>query len=914
MSVSDTLLIKEFGLARFNQSLSKAVSDGYSPADSLIAMPGGVYSLLMVNDPDGTVTESKAVIYDGMERLSASMKSAVADGYTPQGSTIPLGGNRWLTLYTKGKKPPAAGGSEPGTPEVASFAVLRNRTPKQTGERVYLTSYNDGWAAQAKMPSGGGFFVGYKTAQADDGGFVASKGTAYHWRRVISIEELDVTHFGAVADGVTDGARACEAMFDFLKSDFANAINARASSLPVRFPAGTFFVSPVDLTAKGTVTSAASLKLARQRVAWRLNGLKGTGIGTAGANAATPDKVDIDYIKANKPELYMDWSVQENHNGRNSVGYFGLTGPTVPYGKAIQTTIVSNKANNSYVFDVKAGQVVIHGIRFDGQNPDRRNWTTGFGPAPGAKPDNTQGFFHNWKSEAQYVNVTCFHADSVGGHCFDIMDSLDCEFSQIYSSMCWGDVIRAGWSNAVNGNWDHGTALKLADCNFQWHQGITPIRMVKIGQCQISNVWVEHSLCPADLHDCQATVDTFCVESSAYQVHAYGSRIVMTQFSNPTGVVFDVTTKPYLDDGSNNPEWHSYYEQPDKSQFPEWDKYYPTPLGSRIEIKNSAYENGLVRLENFGMEVEGSVKAGWMAGHNIRNPTDADAWVLVGLLEMQQNDNTYTFSQIDPQVAVDLAAWVKVRTDAVAADQTGATKPYTEAEIATKKASLRATARSAFEKDKNLMSQFQLEIVGTRFIDSGTTDSQNVKLPKQLSGANEDKNALANGNPGKAFINVIHLKTANSTSTNSSGQTSVFYENDSCVQEVVTTSWHSVPQIWVRLAPRTFAASVFIRGNGVSRFQAGSCSRFVFNGFRQAMKPGAAGSISADGGVQPVVNKWAMHTDKAGIALNHDGSMTLKTIAPPKLPTSFTLADVGAWVTVTDGVTQYALPLIKIPT
>lgn len=798
---------------------------------------------------------------------------------------------------------------------IDTFAALRSRAPRFNGERIYIKCHTTPSSAAMMAGCGSGWFTGRMIAQADDGGLVASSGSAWHWRREIELEDLDVTHFGAIGDGVTDCAPACEKMFDCLNGSYANSINPRASSLPIKFPAGTFFVSPLDLSAKGSATSAAALKLARQRVAWRLNGLKGTGIAANGGNAASPDKVDLDYVKANKPELYMDWSVQENHNGRNPVGFFGITGPAVPYGKAVQTTIISTKQSNTYVFDVKAGQVVIHGIRFDGQNPDRRNWTTGYGPAAGAAPDNTQGFFHNWKSEAQYINVTCFHADSVGGHCFDLMDTLDSEFSQIYSSMCWGDVIRAGWSNAVNGNWDHGTALKLADCNFQWHQGITPIRMVKIGQCQISNVWVEHSLCPADLHDCQATVDTLCVESSAYPVQAYGSRIVMTQYSNPTGVLFDVSTKPYLDDGSNNPEWHSYYEQPDKSQFTEWDKYYPTPQGSRIEIKNSAYENGFVRLENFGMEVDGSVKAGWSAGHSIRNPTDADAWVLVGLLEMQQNDAQYTFSQVDQQVAIDLAAWVKVRTDAVSADQTGATKPYTDSEIATKKASMRAAARTAFEADKNLMSQFQVEIVGTRFIDSGTTDSKSVRLPKQLSGVNEDKSALQNGNPGRASINIVHLKTANSTSTNSSGQTSVFYENDSCVLEVVTTGWHSVPQIWVRLAPRTFAASVFIRGNGVSRFQAGSCSRFVFNGFRQAMKPGATGSIAADGGVQPVVNKWAMHTDKAGIALNHDGSMTLKTITPPKLPTSFTLADVGAWVAVVgpDGA-QYAMPLIKIPT
>lgn len=911
MSVTDYRTVTSSNPATLVSEVKKLIGSGWQPLAGHIS---GSYnsrsqiSQVMVKGSGTSYTDYELLCSSTAETLNMMVSEAIAAGWDVLPGGVGSGHARSLLCQPmiKGQGVVIPGGA-PGNESVSTFAALRNRAPKQAGERIHLVSYSDGWAARSGIPLGGGNFIGYMTAQADDGGYVASSGAAWHWRRDISLDDIDVTHFGAIPDGVTDAAPACEKMFDCLNGTYAGSVNPRASSLPIRFPAGTFFVSPLDLSAKGTVSTAAQLKLARQRVAWRLNGLKGTGIAANGGNAASPDKVDLDYVKANKPALYMDWSVQENHNGRNPVGFFGLTGPTVPYGKAVQTTIVSNQANNTYVFDVKAGQVVIHGIRFNGQNPDRRNWTTGYGPAPGAAPANTQGFFHNWKSEAQYVNVTCFHADSVGGHTFDIMDSLDCEFSQIYSSMCWGDVLRAGWSNAVNGNWDHGTALKLADCNFQWHQGITPVRMAKIGQCQISNVWVEHSLCPLDLHDCQATVDTLCVESSAYPVQAYGSRIVMTQYSNPTGVLFDVTTKPYLDDGSNNPDWHSYYEQPDKSQFTEWDKYYPVPQGSKIEIKNSAYENGFVRVENFGMEVDGSVKAGWSAGHSIRNPTDADAWVLIGTLEMQQNDTQYTFSQI----AADLAAWIQARNDAVAADQTGATKPYTDAEIATKKAAL----RTAFEKDKNLMSQFQLEVVGSRFIDSGTTDSQSVKLPKQLSGVNEDKSALLNGNPGKTLINITHLKTANSTSTNSSGQTSVWHENDSCVLEVVTTGWHSVPQIWVRLAPRTFAASVFVRGNGVSRFQAGSCSRFVFSGFRQAMKPGATGSVAADGGVQPVVNKWAIHTDKAGIGLNHDGSVTLKTIAPPKLPTSFTLADVGAWVTVVgpDGV-QYAMPLIKIPT
>lgn len=780
------------------------------------------------------------------------------------------------------------------TPTFASWAELSAAKPTSEGVRAYLTSYNKGTAFAVLNDVGGGWFTGHlvgakvgteqkaNTYMTPDGGFIAGNTSdkTYYWQRDIDLDDLNVCHFGGLADGDkstnrTDNHDAIVAFFDFTKSSQTRTnFFPTADTCPIKFPAGTFYTTPVDLTAKGANSTAAQLKAARQKVIWRnndntadgnyLNGL-GTGVGANGANVTKWQDIDVDYVKANKPEVYLEWSAQENHNGKEPVGFFGITGPQVFFGRSALTTIVSNKLDETYVFDVKATSTVIQGIEFNGGIAEGYNWTTGNGPAPvngviPTKPSNNQGFFHNWRVTGQYYNVSNVTMRKVGGRSFDIMDTIDCKFSQIYSGECWGEVICAGWSNAVEGSWDHGTAFELANTNFQQHLGPLILRMPRLGQSILTNIWAEHSSCIADFHDSAFSCDTLCFESSTRPVHAKRGRMQIKVLSVPTGVKVDFDTDPFLvfpafadwkdpSKWQTNPNYYAPYNEPDGSVYPSWDKYYVYPRGTPVRNFLSSYETGHNRSEPYGTQISGSLEIGGLYGFNISNPNDTPMWCKVG-----------TFAMFNAA-------------------------------------------------GKDLMAQWEIELLGSRFIDSGNLDSKNVKLPKQLSGRNEEKSVLANAMPGKCVIQACHLKTANVSPADSAGQTNMHFYGDSCVLDMRTTGWHNPMELWVQLAPQTLRCGVTARAAASTRFESGAWSYVNFDGTLQSATPTGGGGAKG-----AAAKKWNVHNGKAGIGINDDGTLSVATIAPSKIPTSLTLADVSQWVVVNINGEAVAIPGIKIPT
>lgn len=78
---------------------------------------------------------------------------------------------------------------------VSSFAALRNLKPKKSGQHVLLTSYYDGWAAENKMPTGGGEFISSIGTATDDGGYIAA-GPGYYWTRVVNNNSFTAEDFG----------------------------------------------------------------------------------------------------------------------------------------------------------------------------------------------------------------------------------------------------------------------------------------------------------------------------------------------------------------------------------------------------------------------------------------------------------------------------------------------------------------------------------------------------------------------------------------------------------------------------------------------------------------------------------------------------------------------------------------------
>ncbi|MGC1066011.1 glycosyl hydrolase family 28-related protein [Pantoea agglomerans] len=125
--------------------------------------------------------------------------------------------------------------------EVNSFAELRTTVPPKSGEVASLKRYYD----KDSSFRGGADFVGFlsTTPLKDDGGTVAV-GNGFYWKRTINDPaEVNILHFGAKGDGVTDDTEAFKRMLAWTQS-----YNAYAKAIPVRFPGGRFLISPIDIS------------------------------------------------------------------------------------------------------------------------------------------------------------------------------------------------------------------------------------------------------------------------------------------------------------------------------------------------------------------------------------------------------------------------------------------------------------------------------------------------------------------------------------------------------------------------------------------------------------------------------------------------------------------------------------------
>jgi hypothetical protein len=100
--------------------------------------------------------------------------------------------------------------------EVNSFAELRTTVPPKSGEVASLKRYYD----KDSSFRGGADFVGFlsTTPLKDDGGTVAV-GNGFYWKRTINDPaEVNILHFGAKGDGVTDDTDAFRRMLTWTQT------------------------------------------------------------------------------------------------------------------------------------------------------------------------------------------------------------------------------------------------------------------------------------------------------------------------------------------------------------------------------------------------------------------------------------------------------------------------------------------------------------------------------------------------------------------------------------------------------------------------------------------------------------------------------------------------------------------------
>lgn len=389
----------------------------------------------------------------------------------------------------------------------ATIGALRATEPVQPGQRIDLKEYSQGTGY------GGGYFIHDENDKTtpDDGGYCVVTPAGARWKRALnSLHELNICHFGAIADGKTDCAVAFDKMMTWSQKN--------VPGMGVQFAAGTFKHSGWSNTKE----------MAKFRI--------------AGA------------------PVYGDF------------GYFG------------GTTIVSDNDQEGFIYNVVARRALVANINFDG--------------SVGSKVAGKKGFFNNTCPGGQYLRVTNWTSNDVGGISFQTLDALDTKIDQFYISRHTNTFINGSWSGQTWGVWDHQTAIELANFNVQYCTGPGVFELPRATQSLIYNGWIEHTENPGNISDGHWTIDNFSMEDCKLPMKAQNCVMVRRHTNLQTGSGWD------YDNGNTN-----------------W-------------VGRSGYEWGVTDLEYHGIRTQGSVQAGYYATSlRLDNNRASSQWFKVGTIQ-----------------------------------------------------------------------------------------------------------------------------------------------------------------------------------------------------------------------------------------------------------------------------------------
>lgn len=466
-----------------------------------------------------------------------------------------------------------------------TFAALRTRKPAYEGETVVIKCHTK--AVNDTFPlEGGGRFIGRLTAQADDGGYIASAGDAWHWVRDKPIKDLYIGDFGGVADGVTDAQPAFQKYIDFMHSDYARRRTGATVSgstvsggyspyIGIKFGAGTYYITPGEYNKYGAV-------------AWS------------------------DEQKALNPSGYQ------------AAGGVCIEGVGVSFGRLIATKIISDKTDKP-VFLINHRRFDVKNIFWDGQQSTARNAynastnPTGTNLVTGATSvtdqvnyvSNKQPFLKNECPGGCYMYLGNLQISNIGGYAFYVLDTLDSIIEQVYGSNTAAPVFQGGWSDPAGiytGVWDHATSLEIRNCNFGSCMG-PAIWAPRCGQSLMRNCWFEHGTVPFDVNNGQWDMDMICIEDCVKNATAWNCKLSVRTLSVPTGNTIET-------DSPTSGNWNSYTANPDGSALTAW---------------SEAYGQGNYQLMNYAAVFNCPVVTQWDRGVlRGTNNTDSSLWVNIG--------------------------------------------------------------------------------------------------------------------------------------------------------------------------------------------------------------------------------------------------------------------------------------------
>lgn len=465
-----------------------------------------------------------------------------------------------------------------------NFAALRTRVPRYAGERVYIRCHTPS-ALAIYVSEGGGWFKANMVAQADDGGFVASSGQAWHWEREKRIEDLYIGDFGGVADGITDAKTAFTNIYNFLFSAYARARTGGTQ-------AGSGGYSPY-ITIK-------------------------YGVGNYYQTPGQYNKSGVKFA-AGDPDLAF------NPSGYAAAGGIAIVGADVGFGKLVKTWFTSDKSN-SPVFLLNHRRCMFKGLGFDGQQTTAVNAynastnPTGTGRLVGATmgvwndtASNKQQFIYNECPGGLYLRIEACSWKNIGGDMFFVKDTLDTKIDQLFGSNNAAPVVTSSWSGQTTGVWDHSTSCEIRNCNFGTCNS-PALRLPRMTQAIMFNVWAEHGSTPFDLNNGQWDMSMMCIEDCRADMCLWNSKWTIRTLSTPTGN--DVSEA-----SPTSGNYTGYTTNPDGSALTSWTEQ--TGLGSYLLMNYGAYFNAPIRANWYSGILRGS------------NNVDSVLWVNIGKFSTQ---------------------------------------------------------------------------------------------------------------------------------------------------------------------------------------------------------------------------------------------------------------------------------------
>lgn len=264
------------------------------------------------------------------------------------------------------------------------------------------------------------------------------------------------------------------------------------------------------------------------------------------------------------------------------VNRFRLSGAHVGFGYFPNTRLFSDQKDGEYMFSVNARWTYISGFIVNGQDNTKR-----------------KGFFKNALDGGQYLRVTAMHFSNMGGRGLDVLDTLDCKIDQWYASHCSASVLYGRWSDRAAGSWDHLTAIELSNFNIQYGVKEPMIDLPRSTQCFIHNGWIEHTEFPGDISNGQWVINGLSLENNTNPLKAHYARVVST--------AMNVHGRHGMDRSDVGERWLS------------------------------AYEDGQVFIQNYGLKIEGSLNYQYVTSpERMDNRNDRETWFRVGEIEVPE--------------------------------------------------------------------------------------------------------------------------------------------------------------------------------------------------------------------------------------------------------------------------------------